>query len=189
MNADATWGKPWGPGGAAVECAGGVDVDTELVRAQAGGDVGMGFSEDVRVDAQGKGGGGSMGFGAGGEKVKLGRGFDVEDQDAGFEGSVELGGLLAYAGEDGFFCGCPGDSGDARKLAPGDDVEAGAVLCKQLDDGGGRSWLSARSRWCGESVRRPAGRGQDERGCGDRSRCRAGCRTPLRVRGGGSHRS
>ncbi len=40
----------------AVDGASGFDVDAEFVFAEAGGDVGMGFGEDVGVDAEGEAG-------------------------------------------------------------------------------------------------------------------------------------
>ena len=74
----------------AVDGAGGFDVDAELVFAEAGGDVGVGFGEDVGVDAEGEAGDFAEGFGAGGEEVEFGFGFDVEEEDVGVEGGVDL---------------------------------------------------------------------------------------------------
>ncbi len=74
----------------AVDGAGGVDVDAELVLAEAGGDVGVGFGEDVGVDAEGEAGDFVAGFGAGGEEMEFGFGLDVEEEDVGVEGSVDL---------------------------------------------------------------------------------------------------
>jgi len=37
--------------------------------------------------------------------VELGFGFDVEEEDVGVEGGVDLPGLFAYSGEDDFFEG------------------------------------------------------------------------------------
>ena len=82
-----------------------VDVDAELVLAEAGGDVGVGFGEDVGVDAEGEAGGLPEEFGAGGEEVKFGGRFDIEEEDSGVEGGVDLGNLLAYPGEYGR-CDC-----------------------------------------------------------------------------------
>ncbi len=121
--------------GFTIEPASDLDVDAELVGGEAGGDVGVGLGEDVGVDAEGETGGEAEGLGAGGEEVELGGGFDVEEEDAGAEGGVDLGDLLAYAGEDGFFEGGSGDLLDAGELAAGDDIEAGAVLREELDDG------------------------------------------------------
>ena len=57
----------------AVDGAGGVDVDAELVGGEAGGDVGVGFGEDVGVDAEGEAGGCAEELGAGGEEVEFWR--------------------------------------------------------------------------------------------------------------------
>ena len=43
----------------------------------------MGFGEDVGVDSKGEGGDLTAGFGAGGEEVEFGFGFDVEEEDVG----------------------------------------------------------------------------------------------------------
>ena len=53
MDADAGGFDVVLTGRAAVDGAGALNVDAELVLAKAGGDVGMGFGEDVGVDAQG----------------------------------------------------------------------------------------------------------------------------------------
>ncbi len=56
VDADAGGVEPFGFCGGAVDGAGGVDVDAELVLAEAGGDVGVGVGEDVGVDAEGEAG-------------------------------------------------------------------------------------------------------------------------------------
>src|SRR5271168_2910450 len=81
VNADGGGVEPLGFRGLAVEGAGGVDVDAELVLAEAGGDVGVGLGEDVGVDAESEAGGFAEGFGAGGEEVEFGFGFYVEEED------------------------------------------------------------------------------------------------------------
>ena len=100
VNADAGREKGRERGGVAVEVAGERDVDAELVLAEAGGDVGVGFGEDVGVDAEGEARLFAKGGGASGEEVELLRGFDVEEEDVGLEGGVDLPGLLADTGED-----------------------------------------------------------------------------------------
>ncbi len=123
--------------GAAVDGAGGFDVDAELVFAEAGGDVWVGLGEDVGVDAKGEAGDFAEGFGAGGEEVELGFGFDVEEQDVGFEGGVDLPELFAYSGEDYFCEGGFVGFADTLEFAAGDDVEACSLLCQETKDGEG----------------------------------------------------
>ena len=114
----------------AIDGAGGFDVDAELVLAEAGGDVGVGFGEDVGVDAEGEAGDFAEGFGAGGEEMELGFGLYVEEEDVGVEGGVDLPDLLADAGEDDFFEGGFVGFADALEFAAGDDVEACALLAR-----------------------------------------------------------
>jgi len=135
VDANAGGDEPLRLGRAAVESASGGDVDAELVGGEAGGDVGVGLGEDVGVDAEGEAGGAAEEFGAGGEEIEFGGGFDVEEKDSGFEGGVNLGDLLADTGEDGFGNGRPGDFEDAGEFAAGDDVETGAVLSEELEQG------------------------------------------------------
>src|ERR1700733_5880011 len=54
VHADAVGLKPAAGGGTFVDAESAADVDAELVLAEAGGDVGVRFSEDVGVYAQGK---------------------------------------------------------------------------------------------------------------------------------------
>ena len=68
--------------------------------AEACGDVGVGVGEDVGVDAEGEAGAFAEGFGALGEEAEFRLGFDVEHEDVGLEGGVNLPDLFAYAGED-----------------------------------------------------------------------------------------
>src|SRR5882757_6812148 len=84
----------------------------------------MGFGEDVWVDAESETGDLIVGFGTGGEKMEFGFGFDVEEENVGVEGSIDLPELLAYAGEDYFFQGGLVGFADAFKFAARDDVEA-----------------------------------------------------------------
>jgi hypothetical protein len=100
VDADAGGVEPGRAGGLAVEGAGEGDIDAELVLAQAGGDVGVGVGEDVGIDAEGEAGAAAEGLGAGSEEVEFGGGFDVEEEDVGAEGGVDLPGLFADAGED-----------------------------------------------------------------------------------------
>ena len=117
-------------GGLAVDGAGETDGDAELVFAEAGGDVGVGLGEDVGVDAEGEAGALAEEGGAVGEQVELGLGLDVEDEDVGFEGGVDLGDLLADAGEDDLLEGRLPGLADALELAAGDDVEARAAAVR-----------------------------------------------------------
>ncbi len=121
----------------AVDGAGGVDVDAELVLAETGGDVGVGFGEDVGVDAEGEAGDFVASFGAGGEEMELGFGLYVEEEDVGVEGGVDLPLLFAYAGEDYFFEGGLVGFADALELATGDDVEACSLFGEEAKDGEG----------------------------------------------------
>ena len=134
VDADAGRLEPFRAGCLAVDCAGAVDVDAELVRAEAGGDVGMGFGEDVRVDAEGEAGAAAHVRGTACEQVELGFGLHVEKQDAGFEGGVELRLLLADAGEYRAAERLAGYFVDACELTAGDDVEACAFGRKQLEE-------------------------------------------------------
>ena len=97
----------------------------------------MGFGEDVGVDAEGEAGAFAEGFGAGGEEVEFGLGLDVEEEDVGAEGGVDLPDLLAYAGEDDFFEGGLVGFADALEFAAGDDVEACSLLGEEAEDGEG----------------------------------------------------
>ncbi len=134
VDADTGGVKPFGFGGLAVDGAGSFDVDAEFVLAEAGGDVGMGLGEDVGVDAEGEAGADIEGFGAGGEEVEFGLGLDVEEEDVGFEGGVDLPDLLAYAGEDDLFERGLVGFADAFQFATGDDVEACSLLGEEAQD-------------------------------------------------------
>ena len=94
----------------------------------------MGFGKDIGVDAEGKAGTLAESFGAGGEEMKLGLGFDVEEKDIGLECGVDLPYLFAYAGEDYFFEGGLVSLADALELAAGDDVEACALFSEETED-------------------------------------------------------
>jgi hypothetical protein len=107
------------------------------VFAEAGGDVRVGFCEDVGVDAEGEAGDLAAGFGAGGEEVEFGFGFDVEEEDVCFEGGVDLPELFAYSGEDYFFQGGLVGFADALEFAAGDDVEARSLPGSEAEDGEG----------------------------------------------------
>ncbi len=135
VDADAGWDEPLGACGFAVDGAGDLDVDAELVRAEAGGDVGVGLGEDIGVDAKGEAGGDVEVLCAGGEECKFGFGLDVEEQDAGGERGVDFGDLLPYPGEDGFLDGGLSGLLHAGEFPAGDDVEAGAVRGEELEDG------------------------------------------------------
>ena len=121
--------------GAAVDVAGALDGDAELVLAQAGRDVRMRLGEDVGVDAEGDLGGLACGAGPLAEDLELGFALYVEEEDVGAEGCVHLPDLLADAGEDDAAERCWGGAADALQLAAGDDVEAAALLGEQLEDG------------------------------------------------------
>ncbi len=76
-------------------------------------------------------------FGAGGEEVEFGLGLDVEEEDVGAEGGVDLPDLFTYAGEDDFFEGGLVGAADALEFAAGDDVEAGSLPGEEAEDGEG----------------------------------------------------
>ena len=122
-------------GGAAIDLAGGLDGDAELVLAEAGGDVGMGFGEDVRVDAEGDLGGLAAALARWLRIFELGFALYVEEEDVGAESCVHLPDLLAYSGEDDAAEGCGSGAADPLELSSGDDVEAAALLAEQLQDG------------------------------------------------------
>ena len=135
VDADAGRVEPLRLCGFAIDRSCGFDVDAELVFAEAGGDVGMGFGEDVGVDAEGEAGAEVEQLGAGGEEVEFGLGLDVEEEDVGAEGVVDLPDLLADAGEDHLFQGGLAGFADALQFAAGDDVEACSLLCQEAEDG------------------------------------------------------
>ena len=137
VDGDAGGVEPLGFFCCAVDGAGGFDVDAELVFAEAGGDVGVGFGEDVGVDAEGEAGALVECFGARGEEMEFGFGLDVEEEDVGAEGGVDLPDLFADTGEDDFFQGGLVGLADALEFATGDDVEACSLLCQQAEDGEG----------------------------------------------------
>ena len=135
VDADACWLEVGEFGGAAVDVAGGLDGDAELVLAQACRDVGMRLGEDVGVDAEGDFGGLACGGRALAEDLSLGLALHVEEEDVGAEGCVDLPNLLAYSGEDHAAEGSGRGAANALKLAAGDDVEATALLREQLENG------------------------------------------------------
>lgn len=135
VDGDAVGLEPFGFGGAAVDGAGGFDVDAELVFAESGGDVGMGLGEDVGIYAEGEAGADAEDLRSVGEEVELLLGLDVELEDAGFEGCIDLPDLLAYAGEDDFFEGGLVGLTDTLELASGDDVEACPLAGEEAKDG------------------------------------------------------
>ena len=141
VDADAGGVKPFGFCCLAVDGAGGFDVDAELVFAEAGGDVGMGLGEDVGVDAEGEAGALAEGFGTGGEEVEFGLGLDVEQEDVGFEGGVDLPDLFADAGEDDLLERGLVGLADTLQLSAGDDVEACSLLGEQDAESRAKSWL------------------------------------------------
>ena len=135
VDRDAGGVKPLGFCSLAVDGSGGPDVDAELVFAKAGGDVRMRFGEDVGVYSQGEASDLAKGFGAGGKEVKFGLGLNVEEEDVGAKGSVDLPNLFAYAGEDDSFQGGLVGLTDTLEFAARDDVEACSLLCQQAEDG------------------------------------------------------
>jgi hypothetical protein len=74
-------------------------------------------------------------LGAGGQQMKFGFGFYVEEKDVRFEGCIDLPLLFAYAGEDDFFEGGFVGFGYAGELAAGDDIEASALEREKAEDG------------------------------------------------------
>src|SRR3984957_19476388 len=67
--------------------------------------------------------------------MELGLGLDVEEEDVGVEGGVDLPDLFAYAGEDYFFEGGLVGFADTFEFATGDDVEACSLLGEETQDG------------------------------------------------------
>ena len=134
VDANAGGVEPPGPGCLAVDGTGSVDVDAELVFAEAGGDIGVGVGEDVRVDAEGEAGAEVEGFGAGGEEVKFSLGLDVEEEDVGLEGGVDFPDLFAYSGEDNALERGLVGFADAFEFSAGDDVEACSLLREETQN-------------------------------------------------------
>src|SRR5882757_850299 len=95
----------------------------------------MGFGEDVWVDAESETGDLTVGFSTGGEEMELGFGFDVEEENVGVEGSIDLPELFAYAGEDYLFQGGLVGFADALKFTAGDDVKACSRGGQEAKDG------------------------------------------------------
>ena len=112
-------------GGVLVDPIGGVDVDAELVLAQAGGDVGMGAGVYVRIDADRYRGHDAQGGGDPFQAYQLGLRLQIKAADADLQGAAHFVGALADAGEDD-----PGRVTSRRQhplqLTDGDDVEARA---------------------------------------------------------------
>ncbi len=131
VDTDAGGVKPFGFCCLAVDGAGGFNVDTELVFAEAGGDVGMGFGEDIGINAECEAGALTEGFGTGGEEVELSLRLDVEHEDVGFERGVDLTYLLAYTREDDLLERGLVGLADTLQLSAGDDVEACSLLGEQ----------------------------------------------------------
>ena len=78
-------------GGMDVEFFGGVDIDAELVLAETGGDVGMGNSVDIGIDAQGDGCRLALRRSQAGDGFEFGFGFAVEAVDAFVESVLDFG--------------------------------------------------------------------------------------------------
>ena len=134
VDADAVRDEPSVFRGAAVERGGAADVDAELVLAQAGGDVGMGFREHIGVDAKSEASLVLELCGARGEQIELGFALHVEFENSGLEGVVDLGLSFAHAGEDDTINRFGRGGEDAVELATGDNVKAGAVRGQQLEN-------------------------------------------------------
>ena len=121
--------------GAAIDIAGALDGDAELVLAQAGRDIRVRLGEDVWIDAQGDLGSLARSAGALAEDFQFRFTLHVEEEDVCVEGGVDLPDLLADAGEDDAAEGCGCGAADAFELAARDDVEAATLLAEQLEDG------------------------------------------------------
>ena len=95
----------------------------------------MRLGEDVGVDAQGKAGRLAESFGTGGDEVEFGGRLYVKEEDASFQGGVDLVRLLADSGEDSVLdCGLGGLE-DAGEFAARDDVETSAVVGQKTHEG------------------------------------------------------
>ena len=108
----------------AVQFGGCFDRDAELVLPQTGRNVGMGLRVHVGIHSQGNAGGLVAGCRPGVQDVQLGRGFDVELQDARVQGEIDLVFGLAHAGEHDLLRIRPGPQ-RPLKLSARDDVEPG----------------------------------------------------------------
>jgi hypothetical protein len=102
-----------------------MDVDAELVLAQAGGDVRMRASVHVGIHAQRDRRLQAQLGGHRGDAIELWFGFDVEAADADRQGTADLLGTLADPGEDHPRRVAAGRQ-HALQLAHRDDVETGA---------------------------------------------------------------
>ena len=94
----------------------------------------MGLGEYVGVHAQGEAGFAFALLGAGGEDGEFGFALDVECEDVGVEGLVDLFDGLADSGEDNAIDGLWGGDEDAMEFSTGDDVKARALACQELQN-------------------------------------------------------
>lgn len=94
----------------------------------------MSLGEDVRVDAESEAGNFVEGLGAGGEEMEFTFGLDVEEEDVGVEGGIDLPDLFTNSGKDDFFECRLVSLTNALELAAGDDVEACALFRQETED-------------------------------------------------------
>ena len=106
------------------------DVDAELVLAQPGGDVGMGFGKDVGIDAQGKTRFALQLAGARRQQLELRLALHVEFENAGFQGAVDLGLGLAHSGKHHAIHGLGSGGQHALQFPAGDDIEPRSAVCQ-----------------------------------------------------------
>ena len=135
MDADAGRGRAIWILRRAVDGAGGVDVDAELVFAEAGGDVRVGFGEDVGVDAEGEAGAELRASARAARRSSSASDLDVEEEDVGAEGGVDLPDLLPTPEKTTLFERGLVGFADTLEFSAGDDVEACALFGEEAEDG------------------------------------------------------
>src|SRR5271157_5240705 len=103
------------------------DVDSELMLTQACGDVRVSLGKDVGIDAQGEARLAPDPSCAACQQFQLRLAFNVEFEDICLERKVDLSSCLADSRKNYLVCSLRCGSQHPLQLAPGDDVEAGAM--------------------------------------------------------------
>ena len=163
MDADAVGDQPFAGSGLVVDAACLADVDAEFVLAEAGGDVGMGFRENIRIDAKREAGFAATAGSAGGQQFQFILAFDVEGKDVGFQCAVDFLNGFAGAGKDDAASSRWGGGEDALEFAARYDVKTRTLGCEQSKDakgGAGLHGVADQMRTMGERLleERKAGR-------------------------------
>ena len=117
-----------------VHRPGGLDVDSELVLAQAGRYIRMSLGKDVRVDPQGDPGPDAPLARPLGQQGHLRFTLHIEDQNAGSKSKIDLRRCLAHTRKHHSASGLLIHLEDALKLSAGDDIESRTPTRKQLEN-------------------------------------------------------